>query len=69
MSRPVIGWLYLLLRVEDLSASRPDRLTRGGNKPVSVGQEAGWAPEPVCIRWTRDEILRLPGTSTVRRAA
>jgi hypothetical protein len=33
------------------SASRPDRaLPAGKGPPVPIGQEAGWAPEPV---WTQ----------------
>jgi hypothetical protein len=35
----------------ELSASRPGRaLPPGKGPPVPIGQEAGWAPEPV---WTQ----------------
>jgi hypothetical protein len=31
----------------ELSASRPRRFTSGKKIPVPIGQETGWAPEPV----------------------
>jgi hypothetical protein len=45
------------------SESRPGRgLPPGKGPPVPIGQEAGWAPEPV---WTqRIEERSLPGVET-----
>jgi hypothetical protein len=44
------------------SASRPSRFNP--KLPVTIGQEAGYAPEPVWTLWRRDKYLALAGTRT-----
>jgi hypothetical protein len=36
-----------------------DRFTPGESLWIVISQEAGLAPEPICIRW-REKFLRLP---------
>jgi hypothetical protein len=35
------------------------RLTPWKEPPVSIGEDAGWAPEPVCTLWNREKSLAL----------
>jgi hypothetical protein len=39
----------------------PAVLHPGEEAPVPIGQEAGWAPEPVWRRWRREKSLPYPG--------
>jgi len=51
------------------SASRPDRtLPPGKGPPVPIGQEAGWAPEPVWTQRLEEKSFSPPRdrTSIVR---
>jgi hypothetical protein len=48
------GWLV----------SRPGRFTLGKEPPVPIGQEAGWAPEPVWTLWRRENSISLAGNRT-----
>jgi hypothetical protein len=44
----------------ELSASRPGRaLAPGIGPPVSIVQEAGWAPEPVWTQRLEEKFFRL----------
>jgi hypothetical protein len=54
-----LGWV-------EWSASWPDRFTLGvgGNPPVPIGYEAGWATEPVGTLWRREKSLAPPGNRT-----
>jgi hypothetical protein len=54
----VVPVLNLIPRHEDVwgsggkwSVSHPVRFTPGKEPPVPIGQEAGWASEPVWTRW------------------
>jgi hypothetical protein len=47
------------------SASRPGRaLPQGKGPPVPIGQEAGWAPEPVWTQAREKALSPLPGIET-----
>jgi len=37
------------------SASRPAALIPEKQPPIPIGQEAGWAPEPVWTRWRKEK--------------
>jgi hypothetical protein len=39
----------------------PAALAPGKETPAPIGQEAGWAPEPVWSLWSRKKFLALPG--------
>jgi hypothetical protein len=39
------------------SASRPGRFTSGERSPVPIGEEAGWAPEPVWTLYNTEKTL------------
>jgi hypothetical protein len=53
-------FLTSALAVGEWSASRPRPLyPQGKEPPVPIGQEAGWAPEPVSTTWRK--FLTLPG--------
>jgi hypothetical protein len=44
------------------SESRPGRaLPLGKGPPVPIGQEAGWAPEPVWTQRLEEKFFALPG--------
>jgi len=48
---------------ESGEARIPATLLLGKELVVPIGQESGWAPEPVWTRWRRENItsLSLPG--------
>jgi hypothetical protein len=40
-------------------------LPPGKEPPVSIGQEAGWVPEPVSTLWSRDKTHAPAGNRTL----
>jgi hypothetical protein len=42
----------------------PAALVQGKEPPSPIGQEAGWAPEPVRTLWRRQTFLAPPGNRT-----
>jgi hypothetical protein len=49
----------------ELSASRPDHtLPPGKGPPVPIGQEAGWAPEPVWTQRLEEKPFASAGDQT-----
>jgi hypothetical protein len=47
------------------SAARPDRaLAPGKGPPVPIGQEVGWAPEPVCTQRLEEKSFASAGDRT-----
>jgi hypothetical protein len=42
----------------------PVALPPGKESPVPIGYEAGWAPEPVCTTWRRENSLTYRGSNS-----
>jgi hypothetical protein len=46
------------------SASPPGRFAHGERAPVTIGYEAGWAPESFWTQWQREKVLAPTGNGT-----